>query len=282
MFLLTPLAPLLAISVLVTAALAEYTDSTLGMGYGTSLTPLLLLFGFPLESIVPAILLSEFLSGIFAGFTHHAVGNVDIRPKTMNICRIYRALKALGLRESFRRGVPRSLRVAIVLAACSIIGTVTAVLIALELPKRLLQAYVGILISCIGLVLLIKKKRERPFSWKRITLLGIIASCNKGISGGGYGPVITGGQLLSGVDGKNAVAITSLAEGLTCLVGVVSYSIAADSIDWQLAPYLLVGSLLSVPFSALTVRKIHTQNLHKLIGLVSLGLGILSLGKLLA
>jgi hypothetical protein len=29
------------------------------------------------------------------------------------------------------------------------------------------------------------------------------------MSGGGYGPVVTGGQLLSGVNGKNAIAITS-------------------------------------------------------------------------
>ena len=31
------------------------------------------------------------------------------------------------------------------------------------------------------------------------------------MSGGGYGPVVTGGQIFSGVNGNNAVGITLLA-----------------------------------------------------------------------
>lgn len=40
---------------------------------------------------------------------------------------------------------------------------------------------------------------------------------------GGYGVVVTGGQILSGVNGNNAVGITSLAEELTCIVGVIVF-----------------------------------------------------------
>jgi len=43
------------------AFICEYVDSTLGMGYGTTLTPVLLLVGFAPMQIVPAILLSEFM-----------------------------------------------------------------------------------------------------------------------------------------------------------------------------------------------------------------------------
>ena len=58
---------LLAITVLVTGAfLCEYVDSTLGMGYGTTLTPIFLLMGFSPMQIVPSILLSELISGILA------------------------------------------------------------------------------------------------------------------------------------------------------------------------------------------------------------------------
>jgi len=31
------------------------------------------------------------------------------------------------------------------------------------------------------------------FSWKRLIAIGLISSFNKGISGGGYGPLVTGG-----------------------------------------------------------------------------------------
>ena len=108
-----------------------------------------------------------------------------------------------------------------------------------------------------------------------------MASFNKGASGGGYGPVVTAGQLLSGVDGKNAIGITSLAEGLTSAVGVAIYFFVASNVDWALAPYLAIGALLSVPLSAFTVKKIKTKRLRVLVGIVTLVIGFITFGKLL-
>jgi len=83
----------------------------------------------------------------------------------------------------------------------------------------------------------------------------LMAAFNKGISGGGYGPVVTSGQIMSGVKSKKATGITSLAEGLTCLVGVITYLIFTNhAIEWELAPSLVLGAVLSVPFAAYTVK----------------------------
>ena len=82
----------LGIVIIIIAFLAEYMDSTLGMGYGTTLTPVLIIMGYQPMEIVPAILLSELITGLLAGFTHHMVGNVDFRPKTMNIKKIIYAI----------------------------------------------------------------------------------------------------------------------------------------------------------------------------------------------
>ena len=49
------------------AFLCEYMDSSLGMGYGTILTPVLMILGFSPLDVVPCLLLSEALSGTFAG-----------------------------------------------------------------------------------------------------------------------------------------------------------------------------------------------------------------------
>jgi len=62
------------IKIALIAFLAEYVDSSLGMGYGTILTPVLLLMGFKPLEVVPAVLLSEFATGLLAGFTHHKLG----------------------------------------------------------------------------------------------------------------------------------------------------------------------------------------------------------------
>ncbi|MBA3064617.1 sulfite exporter TauE/SafE family protein, partial [Candidatus Woesearchaeota archaeon] len=69
----------IGITIAIIAFFAEYIDSTLGMGYGTILTPLLLLFGFNPLQVVPAVLLSELITGLLAGFTHHKAGNVNFK-----------------------------------------------------------------------------------------------------------------------------------------------------------------------------------------------------------
>lgn len=193
--------------IILIAFAAEYTDSTLGMGYGTSLTPILLLLGFSPLEVVPAVLLSELVTGLLAGFTHHSLGNVDFRPKTMSPARIVRGIRTFGLGECYRRGLPVHLRIVLLIAVCSIAGTLAAVSLALSVPAFYVKLYIGLLIVAVGLFILLRKPSSSGFSWRKITLLGLLASFNKGLSGGGYGPVVTGGQILSGVDSKTPLPL---------------------------------------------------------------------------
>ncbi len=238
-------------TVIVLAFICEFIDSTLGMGYGTTQTPILLLMGFDPLQIVPAVLLSELFTGISAGLAHHNIGNVDLKPGSLHF------------------------RIFLVLSICSIFGVLIAVLITVNTPKIILKTYIGVLVLTIGVVMLITIKRRKThlFSWKKIAGLGILASFNKGISGGGYGPIICGGQILSGVEGKNAVGVTSFAEGLTCFVGVLAFLFTVNSIDWILAPSLITGAMLSVPAAALAVKRIDTKGLTFVIGVATVILG---------
>jgi len=117
-------------------------------------------------------------------------------------------------------------------------------------------------------------------AWPKIVVLGAVASFNKGMSGGGYGPLVTGGQMLSGVGVKNAVGITSVSEGITCLVGIIVYCFyGSQQVDWSLAPWLMAGAVLSVPIAAHTLKRIPENKAKIAIGIVVLGLGALTLGK---
>lgn len=271
------------ITIVVIAFLCEYMDSTLGMGYGTTLTPVFMLWGFSPMQIVPVILLSELISGLLAGFFHHREGNVDLKPKTADIFKIRNMLSPLGYIESFKKTVPLHLKVALLLAACSVVGTVVAVFVAVNIPKFWLKLYIGCLVLSMGIIILVCLNKRFRFSWKKITFLGLIASFNKGMSGGGYGPVVTGGQVLSGVEGKSAVGITSLAEGLTCLVGVISYIlISKNPLDWKLAPWVIIGAVLSVPLSAKSVKMISERKLKFAIAILTITLGLFTIVKTLA
>jgi len=268
------------ITLVICAFLCEYLDSTLGMGYGTTLTPVFLLMGFTPMQIVPAILLSELVTGLLAGIFHHREGNVDLKPKSADIFKITKMLSPLGYIETFRKTVPLHLKVALLLAVCSIVGTVAAVFVAVNIPKFWLNLYIGCLVLSMGIVILACFNKNFKFSWRRIGFLGLIASFNKGMSGGGYGPVVTGGQVLSGVEGKSAVGITSLAEGLTCLVGVIAYILVSKNpVDWKLAPFIIAGAVLSVPLSAKSVKLISEKKLKLAIALLTIVLGVLTIIK---
>jgi uncharacterized membrane protein YfcA len=235
----------------------EYIDSTLGMGYGTTLTPVLLLMGYEPMQTVPAVMLSEFLTGILAGILHQECGNVN-----------------------FKRG-SRSRRVVLVLAACSIVGTLLAVFISVNVPSWVIKTYIGVLVLAMGISVLLTMNKKFAFSWKKVVGLGFLAAFNKGISGGGYGPLVTSGQILAGEESKEAIGITSMAEGLVCIVGVIAYAVTGNGgVDWSLAPSLVLGAVCSVPLAALTVKKLPMRGMRWSIGAATTVLGLVTLGKL--
>ncbi len=235
----------------------EFVDSTLGMGYGTALTPLLMFMGWDPLDVVPAVLISELATGLMAALLHHRAGNV-----------------------SFGSG-RGDLRVSLVLGGCSVLGALVAVLVAVSIPKFWLKLYVGLLVLGMGLLILLLRGREGRFSWRKVVGLGVLASFNKGMSGGGYGPVVTCGQILSGISGKRAVAITSLAEGLTCLVGAAAFVAVRGAPNWSLTLPLMTGALCSTPLAAWSVKYIPARKFTLLIGGATLLLGGLTLVRVL-
>jgi len=243
--------------VLVGAAfLTGYIDTCVGGGHGTILTPILILLGFPPSMVVPAILLSEIGIGILSVILNHRAGNIRL---------------ARG--EHHRQ-------VLLVLAAASLVGSVIAVTAAVKLPAHWVNLYIGLVIIAVGL-LLMKKPAFGEVSMKRIMMLGTIAAFNKSISGGGYGPLLTSGQVLSGVCEKGAVSITPPARGLTGLIAVVLYFMAKNTLEISLAVPLILGSLLAMPVAVMTVAAIDAAMLRRGITLATLVLGLLLVIKAL-
>jgi uncharacterized protein len=240
------------------AALAcEYMDSSLGMGYGTTLTPVLLLAGFEPLQIVPAILLSELMTGLTAGMLHQRDGNVDF------------------LRDE------RARKTTLLLGSLSAIGAVLAVWLAVNISRFWLGLFITTIILAMGVIILLTRNRQIAYRAGGIVAVGAVAAFNKGLSGGGYGPLVTAGQVVSGLPAKHAVAVTSVAESFTCLIGVLAYLSLGKSIAWELAFPLTLGALLSVPMATLTVRRSTEAGLRGVVGVVTLILGGVALVKML-
>ena len=239
------------------AFFCELVDSSLGMGYGTTLTPVLLLLGYEPVVIVPSVLFSEFVTGLLSGVFHQEFGNTNLRPGTMDF------------------------KITVVLSMLSILGVVIAVFITMNIPAWVIKAYIGIIVTGIGIIILLRRSKDAKFSWRRLAGLGTLAAFNKGISGGGYGPVVTGGQLLVGVEGRNAIAIAGVAEGITSAVGVLIFMLNGVTLDPTLTPSLTIGAVFSVPVAAYIVSKLSVKKITSAIGGTMLALGGYTLLRIL-
>lgn len=241
----------------VLAFFLEIFDASFGLGYGTALTPVLLIIGFDPLQVVPAVLLSQLVGDFLAAFCHHKFKNVNLSLDSNNFM------------------------IAITLGILGSIGSIIAVVIATNLPKIYLHLYIGTLVAILGLIVVVTRNRNFDFSWTRLLFLGFLAAFNKGLSGGGYGPLVSGGQILTGIDVKKAIGITSFAEGITCIVAVMTYLLKDKNFDLSLVVWLSIGVTLSGPISAFIVRKIEISKLKVAVGILNIVLGLFTVLKTL-
>lgn len=256
----------------------ELIDSSFGMGYGTILTPsLMFFFGFEPIQIVPAILFSEMASGLFGGLLHWKQGNIVFftnKSESKNY--------VLAIEKDWRKTItllPQSVKIVLIITTCSIIGVLCSSFLVIQVSSFAVKIYIGLLVSAMGIIMLINNNKKNKLTYSKIVVVGVIAAFNKSISGGGYGPLIAGGQILSGVGVKKAIAITAICEGLTCALGICMYALKTK-IDLSLVPWFLIGSIASVPLSVRIVKNINTKQHRSFIAIIALLLGCLTILKL--
>lgn len=252
-----------------------FVDSSIGMGYGTMLTPLLLLLGFPPHAVVPSVVLSQACGSIAATLSHHRFRNVHVSWHS------------------------RHVRLALLFSSFGIIATVVAALLALSLPERVIRTYVGVLVVVMGVLIL--RNRSFTFSWKKMIGVGVVSAFNKGFAGGGFGPVVTSGQVLAGQDHRGAVGATMMTQvpiGIAAFIAYVFGSafasldspvletpirvvwqrvIAQDVLQWEMVVAMVIGAVVAAPFGAFTTSRIRRERAHRVLGVVIIVLGVWTL-----
>lgn len=252
---------MLTLQVLEIFALAfmfELVDAALGQGYGTLGSPTFILLGLNAKIVVPAILISQAMGGLMGAYFHHKRGNADFtNHKTLDSKRM------------------------IFIVACGIIGVIAASIIGFKISKDIMTTYIGIVVLVMGLLIL--SGVILKFTWKKLGVIGTISAFNKGLSGGGYGPVVAGGQAVIGVDGKNAIAITDFAEAPICIAGFITWCMLSWSIPPMeiMVPMCIGASIAPIFGSWITMKLSSRKLLKKILGVTIAILGILCLARVL-
>jgi len=221
-------------------------DLSVGMGFGFTVTPILILLGYSVTDTLPAILASSFIGGVISSLSHQRLGNVDFNIKS------------------------RAFKMSILMGAIGIFGIYVGVYFSFNLPEQYSQTYIGIITLLSGVFIQFKKRLKFKFTWVRITLMGLVGAANKGLTGGGYGPVITSGGILSGINEKAAVAIQSLSESFVSLIGFLYYYLYSEGILWSLTRNTALGVLIASPLAATILKNINENDIKKLITITSI------------
>ncbi len=234
----------------------EVCDSALGQGYGTLGSPTFLLLGFSSKEVVPTILVSQAMGGLVAEFFHNKLGNADFSSRRTS-----------------------DMRKVCIVAFSGIIGVMIASFVGFTVSKEIMTSYMGLMVLIVGMFVL--SERTWRFSWTKFCFISAVSAFNKGLSGGGYGPLMTGGQVAIGIDSKGAIGITDLAEAPICLAGFLVWSSlqGLPPFDFMLA--VCIGAALAPASGAWITYKMPTQKLKKTMGITIVTLGILCLLKVL-
>ncbi|MFX1372561.1 MAG: TSUP family transporter [Promethearchaeota archaeon] len=255
----------LLLSIILLAFIFESMDSMAGMGFGTALSPLLFIFGYSPLQVVPTILISEAITGAIDTIFDHEFSNI---------------------RYSFRPLNDAS-KISLIMAFFGCIAIFSSIILsyyALKFPIIIIKTYVAILVIFMGISgFLGSKLRKLEYLKSRPKMLigfSALAGFNKGIGGGGYGPVITMGQIISGVYEKSATAIVSFAESIVSILGIFTFfliSFAGVGIDLVLLPSLFTGGFFAAITAPYLVRVLPNKIWKYFIPIYAIGIGIFSI-----
>lgn len=235
-------------SVVLIAAFFEFMDASAGMGFGTALTPLLLVVGFDPKQIVPVVMIQQGAAGLVGAFLHREFENVTWKFSPMS----------------------ETVKLWLIIAGTGVLFNVVAIVGVYKIfmiEKIWIKLYVALLLLMMGGVSLFQAKKDRPYKPGKMVLWAALAGFNKGVGGGGYGPVVTIGGLLAGVPVKSMLAVTAISEGTVSTLAVVTWLAMLGSgvtIDYILLPSFMLATMFSA-VAAPYMTRVFPEKLWKIV-----------------
>lgn len=228
------------------AMIMEFIDSALGMMYGTVLSPLLILIGYDVKTVVPSILISQSIGGFIASWRHHKLQNANFQSGTTDF------------------------KVSTTIIWFGVFACLVGVFISVSISPKVLNTYIAVLVIVIGIMILLNK--SLIMTAKKIYFLGFLSAFNKALSGGGFGPLVAGGQLVfKDRSEKGAIGSTDFAEAPICLFSFLIWVLLKGVPPLTLMIPLCAGAIVGGFWGPMALSKIKSKKALKM------GLGALVL-----
>lgn len=227
--------------------LCGLVDNATGMGYATILVPFLILSGFAPIEVILAVLVVQIVTNFSGGFVKY-------------------------LSDS-KRQISEILRAVLPLALCTTLPVFLGAFLCVNLGEQVIKCYIGILVVCAGIWVVCVSKKTNKLTWKWSVILDMLGGFNKGISGVGFGPIVSGSKILFDVSEGRIIATTYFTRGWVCCAGAVVLLPLGVMFNLKIFLPLITGALASVFVSFMFIKKTNLLGLKFYIGCVAFLLG---------
>jgi uncharacterized membrane protein YfcA len=234
---------------------AEIVAGSMGMGYGVICTSILLMLNVPPPVISASIHTAESFTSAAGSFSHWHLGNIN---------------KKLGRALA----IPAAIGAVIGALTLSVVGEKYALI-----TKPLIACYSLYL----GLIILKNAFRQKatrvikqPANIKR---LGFAGGFIDSFGGGGWGPLITGTLIKNGRAPRFVIGSSTFAKCILTVASAITFIFTIGIHHWHIVAGLLIGGIITAPFSAMLTTRLSRQKMFFAIGLLIIGISSFTIIK---
>lgn len=222
--------------------LAEIVAGSMGMGYGVICTTTLLFIGIPPHAVSASIHSAESFTTAAGSISHIKLKNVS-------------------------KSLVKSLAVPAVIGA--VIGAVSLTYLG-EYYSKITKSVISFYTLYLGIRILsnaFKEKQDKKLKKKtNLTKLGLIGGFIDSFAGGGWGPLVTGTLIKNSFTPRFAVGSSTVAKFILTLTAAITFVFTLGIQHWNIILGLLIGGIVTAPFSAMLTAKLPVKSMFAVIG----------------
>jgi len=221
---------------------AEVVAGSMGMGYGVICTTTLLFLGIPPHAVSASIHSAESFTTAAGSISHIKLKNVS-------------------------KSLVKKLAIPAIIGA--IIGAVSLTYLG-EYYSKITKTVISFYTLYLGIQILsnaFKPKQNKALKKKtNLTRLGVIGGFIDSFAGGGWGPLVTGTLIKNAFTPRFAVGSSTVAKFILTVTAAVTFFLTLGIQHWNIILGLLIGGIITAPFSAMLTAKLPVKNMFIIIG----------------
>jgi uncharacterized protein len=232
---------------------AEIVAGSMGMGYGVICTTILLILNVPPPVISASIHSAESFTSAAGTISHWQLGNINKK-----------LAKALA--------IPAIIGAVIGALALSYVG---------ERYAKITKPFIAVYTMYLGIRILQnafqKKETNQKKKPTKITVLGLIGGFIDSFGGGGWGPLVTGTFIKNGHTPRYVIGSSTFAKCILTVASAITFIFTIGIHHWNIIAGLLIGGIITAPFSAMLTSKLPVKKMFVAVGIVVIAMSLITI-----